>query len=315
MNLRLLHGTLALMLMAAAAPSAAADDQLDQVKRLYFAAKYEDALAALGSAASSSIDADEYRVLCLLGLERDGDAERVVERMVLKNPLAMPDLNGRSPKFTATYLTVRRRMLALIAQTTYGLARTSYDAGRFVVAQAQFQDLVTMLEKDAASPDLNDLRMLADGFLKLTRQRLDADALPPPRPAIEAPVEEELLVEVEALQEPSPPALDGAKPFAPWRPLIFTTDDADVVPPAIVDQQMPPWVPSPAFANVTFNGRIELLIGENGVVTAVRIIDGTHPQYDTMLVAAARRWQYSPAVKDGRAVKYRKILEFTLRAR
>jgi hypothetical protein len=182
------------------------------------------------------------------------------------------------------------------------------------VAQAQFQDLVTMLEKDTASPDLNDLRMLADGFLKLTRQRLDADALPP-RPALEALVEEELLVEVEALQELPPPALEDAKPFAPWRPQIFTADDADVVPPAIVDQQMPPWVPSPAFANVTFNGRIELLIGENGVVTAVRIIDRTHPQYDTMLVAAARRWQYSPAVKDGRAVKYRKILEFTLRAR
>ena len=79
------------MLMAAPAPYAAADDQLDQVKCLYFAAQYKDALAALGSAASSnSIDADEYRVLCLLGLQREGDAERVVERMVLKNPSPCP---------------------------------------------------------------------------------------------------------------------------------------------------------------------------------------------------------------------------------
>ena len=64
-----------------------------------------------------------------------------------------------------------------------------------------------------------------------------------------------------------------------------------------------------------FNGRVELLIGENGLVTAVKIIERTHPQYDTMLVAAARRWPCSPAVKDGKAVKFRKILEFTLRGR
>lgn len=304
-----------------AASAKGADDQLAEVRRLYWAAQYEDALDALRSSiAASSSEADEYRVLCLLGLGRAADAERIVERIVLKNPLATLDLVGRSPKFAATYRQVRSRTLALVAQTMYGLARASFDAGNFTVASAQFKELLVLLEKDEGNTEpLSDLKMLAEGFSRLSHpQPVAVEPAPPtpvaevPTPVAEVPTEETLVVAVEPPEVPSL-ATDQTRPFASWRPQVFAAEDVDVTPPVIIDQRMPPWIAPPAYRNETFRGALEILIDEDGLVASVKTVERTHPLYDVTLTAVAKRWQYEPAVKNGRPVKYRKVLEFTLR--
>jgi len=110
-------------------------------------------------------------------------------------------------------------------------------------------------------------------------------------------------------------AVEEAKPFAEWRPQVFGSEDHAVTPPAIIDQRMPAWTAPAAFANVNFSGRLEIVIGENGLVASARIVERTHPLYDTTLVSAARRWQFEPALKDGQPVRYRKMVDFTLRGR
>lgn len=339
-GLRFSWGTIVIALTLSAGPLLGAQDDIDDARRLYVAAQYEEALVALSRATQpGSKEADEYRVLCLLALGRSADAEQIVERMVLRNPLALPNLEGHSPKFTTTYQKVRKRIQALVAPTMYGLAKASYDAGNFAVASAQFKELCALLEKSEGSEEpLSDLRMLADGFSRLSSRRAAALEPAAPRTPVEKPAAEilrsaegqpagetpavgEIPVEETLVAVVSPPEVEShaaaaeSKPFAPWRPQVFGAEDLDVTPPVVVDQQMPTWSPPAAYVNTTFRGALEILVGENGLVTSVRTVERTHPLYDTMLLAAAKQWRYEPAVKDGRPVPYRKTLAFTLRGR
>jgi tetratricopeptide (TPR) repeat protein len=333
-GLRFSCGAIVFALAAAAGPLLRADDNLAEARRLYAAAQYEGALVALDRALpAGSGEADDYRVQCLLALGRPADAEQIVERIVSRNPLAPPNLEGRSPQFAATYHKVRQRILGWVAPTMYGLARASFDAGNLAVASAQFKELLALLEKNEGSTEtVGDLRMLADGFSTLSRRRAEAlepiapkpeAQAPSPAPApeipvavdrpltVELPVEETLVVSVSPDTELT--ALGESKPFAPWRPQVFAADDLDVTPPVSVNQQMPAWIAPAGYAKATFHGALEILVGEDGLVASVKTVERTHPLYDTMLVAAARQWRYEPALKDGRPVPYRKKLTFTLR--
>ena len=331
-GLRFSCGTITFALAMSVAPLLGADDGLAEAKRLYVAGQYENALAALSrDVPSASSDAEEYRVLCLLGLGRAADAEQIVERIVLRNPLATPDLEGRSPKFAATYVKVRKRILALVAPTMYGMARASFDAGNLAMASVQFKELVALLDKNESNGEpLSDLRMLADGFSRLCHRRVEAlKPVAPPAPqvvparvsAAGLPVEPEEIPVVETLiVSVSPPegerlGAGESKPFSPWRPQVFGPTDVEVKPPVVVEQRMPVWVAPTGYANTTFRGTLEILVGESGQVTSVKSLERTHPLYDTMLLAAARQWRYEPAVKDGRPVPYRKTLAFTLQGR
>ena len=60
----------------------------------------------------------------------------------------------------------------------------------------------------------------------------------------EIPVEE-TLVAVVLPPEVASAAADAGKPFAPSRPQapqVFGSEDTDVKPPVILDQQMPTWI-------------------------------------------------------------------------
>jgi hypothetical protein len=234
--------------------------------------------------------------------------------MVLKSPLAGSDLSNRSATFAATYLQVRSRVLPIVAQTMYGMARASFETGTIPVALAQFQDLLVLLEGDTESdPPLADLRMLAEGFVKLSRRRLEAATIPAAAPPAAPPVEDEVLAAIEPPAEEPIASAPESRPFAPWRPQIFGPGDVDVIPPVTIQQQMPSWAAPRAIASMMFNGLLEIVIREDGLVAATKIIEPSHPIYDAMLLSAASRWQYSPALKDGRPVKYRKVIDIRLR--
>jgi hypothetical protein len=307
-----IHVTVWLILLPA---PVGADAGLAEARRLYATGQYEAALVHLGGAGPfAGDDVEEYRVLCLLALGRQAEAERIVERRVAKTPLVELDMRGRSPGFVTTYLHVRRRMLPLIAQTMYGLAKAAFDAGNFGAAAAQFEELLEVVHADGAADPGGDVEVLADGFLRLSVSRGQAAPEPSP-PASGArsnvPVTETVLVPLADSAVDS--GVEAGKPFSPWRSQVFGPDDPGVTPPAIIAQRMPVWLAPGRLAHATFRGALEILVDETGAVASAKVLARSHPLYDLQLASAARGWRYDPAVKDGRPVKYRKVVEFTLR--
>ena len=82
---------------------------------------------------------------------------------------------------------------------------------------------------------------------------------------------------------------------------VYTADDADVEPPTMRRPQLQmerrsDTVPSDSY--------VEVVVDERGEVTQVRLRSSDLSLNDRMIVAAAKAWQFEPAMKDGRPVKY-----------
>jgi TonB family protein len=279
--------------------SHADDDPLTAAKSLYQSASYQDALAALSNLPNNTNldEADKYRALCFLGLNRAQDAEHALEQLVTRRPLFTLDPYD-SPKLVATFKDVRVKVLPSVAKTLYGTAKASYDSGKFAAASMQFNDLLNVLAlpEMADQSSLADLKILADGFAKLSSQQMKAQQAEVARPAIERP-------RVEVAADPKP-VVNIQR--------IFSIDDTNVTAPVTVVQPMPNWSPAPTDPR-TFSGAIEIVIDEHGAVTVATITQSVTPLYDRALVAAAKRWQFRPALLSGQPVKYRKVVGVVLR--
>jgi hypothetical protein len=297
MKLRTFAATL--LLASAAVVARADDDPLTTAKSLYQSASYQDALAALSNLPNNANldEADKYRALCFLGLNRAQDAEQALEQLVTRRPLYKLD-EFDSPKLVATFRDVRTKVLPSVARTLYGTAKASFDENKWATASAQFNDLLTLLSQPEVADQaaLADLKLLADGFAKLSAQQLKVQ-IEAPRPAIDRP-----RVEQPALA--SKPAVNVQR--------VFSVDDANVLAPVALTQVMPNWSPSAGDPRI-YSGVIEIVIDERGAVTSATILQSVSPLYDRLLVAAAKRWQYRSALLNGQPVKYRKAVGVVLR--
>jgi TonB family protein len=293
------------LLMVTVANAQVPDDPFADVERLYASAAFEDALAALGGI-SGPVDADrvdEYRALCFLGLNRTRDAEQAVERLVLRRRSSTYDIASHPPKFVSLYLAVKKRTLPDAAIALYGAAQASFEEGQFVAASAQFKDLLGMLsDSEGAAGKLGDLKVLANGFSKLSEQRLAEVTAPAPPP----PLAENTLAVMYLAPNSSRVTPMGSR-------VVYDSEDPGVIPPVIVDQRMPAWIPpNPVFAYSMFHGTLEVIVDESGAVESRTMSEPAFPSYDRELLNAAQRWKYAPATKDGRPVKYRKVITVTL---
>jgi TonB family protein len=142
---------------------------------------------------------------------------------------------------------------------------------------------------------LPDLRVLVEGFVSLSAR---AAAPPPPPPAPEP--------------EPEPAPPPPARPEPPSPDRIFTATDAGIIQPVIVQQNIPS-IPAAVTTQAREKGSLELLIDENGRVTAIKVRASIHPLYDAQLVTAAREWRYRPATVDGYPVKFRKLVQISVK--
>ena len=88
--------------------------------------------------------------------------------------------------------------------------------------------------------------------------------------------------------------------------------DADVVPPGVIRQTLPPYTVQGGLAGT---GTIEVVIDEKGRVEYVAMRTPVHPAYDRLALSAARSWQYSPALVAGVPVKYRKLVQISVAPR
>lgn len=296
----------------------AADDPLDTAKQLYLSAAYEEALVTLGNLpqGADADQADKFRALCLLALNRPDEAGKALESLAIRRPLLKLD-DSESPKLVLMFREARMRVLPPAAKSLYLAAKGNFEKGDLATAKGQFGDLLAVLAEPelSALPETSDMKMLADGFAKLVDQQLSKQA-PSPAPGA-APA-----VAANGAPANTAPArtVNGTAPVRPAaRPtpaaavsVIFTADDAGVIAPVPIEQRLPPWMPPPSLRNESFSGFIEVVIDEAGKVISAVVTRSVNPPYDRLLVGAAKRWQYRPAERDGRPVKFRRVVSVVL---
>jgi hypothetical protein len=286
----------ALLLMLAGSPAPAGgpagDADLASAEALYAQAAYEDALTTLSSINGAPAEqVERYRALCLLALGRTAEAQRSLEHIVQLSPFYEFSPDQVSPRLIEMFHEVRRRMLPDAARTRYAEAKVRFGRKQFDEAARLFNEVVQIVKDEDASgaaADLADLATLSQGFLELAR----ASDVPAPAPVRAAP---------------PAPAPTAAAP-APVAPRIYTSDDANVVPPTDIDRRLPAWNPPTRSALAPNRGTLDLVVSETGTVESVVMRASVSPFYDDVLMKMAKTWRFHPATLDGQPVKYLKRL-------
>jgi len=283
---RTICAVILLISIAFSARTYAAEGTLAAARDLYVSASYDDALAMLGALAGGTRSLEEqqsidlYRTLCLVALGRTADADRVIEGMLMRQPLYRASNEELSPRVQSAFQNARKRMLPAMIQKEYAEAKDAFDNKDWPVAAAGFSDVLkSVADPDiaplAGAPPLSDLRQLASGF-----RDLSVKMIPPPAPA------------------PEP------KPVRPVRS-VYSPEDRDVLAPVALQQRVPKY---PAAVTRPLGGVIEFVVDESGAVQTPKMQVSIDSTYDQMLIAAAKKWSYQPATLDGKPVKYVKRL-------
>ena len=277
-NSGIAHCSFFLFAMLASVTAARAQDSLKAVKDLYESAAYEDALTAVGKFDSTSepnLEAEQYRVFCLVALGRMDEADKAVETLLMARPEYRPDAAQASPRIQTLFSQVRRRIGPALVKRYYQQGRAAMERKDREEAVAQFEAMLRVAnDSDVRSEaTVSELRELGSGFLELSR------ALPAKS----------------KLAEPTP------APAAPRASVI--------VPPVVISQRLPAWVPDPVSRATEFRGAVRVQISAEGKVVGAEILKSVHPAYDQSLLRAARGWLYEPAKKDGVAIPSEKTVE------
>lgn len=82
---------------------------------------------------------------------------------------------------------------------------------------------------------------------------------------------------------------------------VYSAEDTDVEPPIWRRPQLPSEPKPDSDATDSF---VELIVDEHGEVAQVRLHSSDVSLNDRMIIAAAKAWQFQPARKDGRPVRY-----------
>jgi TonB family protein len=259
---------------------------------------------ATPAAPDQALDVEKYRALCLLALGREEEADSAFAGVVIADPAYQPDTREVSPSVRAFFRGVRRRMLPGIVRAKYVEAKAAYDRRDYPDAAARFDVLAALLADEDMEPGHEDLKELADGFAELSREKVRA-AAPPIEPAAPPP-------EPVPAAAPVPAAPPVPEPPPAPADTIYGSDSPGVTPPVTVRQDVPA-PPSDTRLMGRARALIEVVIDEGGHVTSAVMRESIHPLYDGRLIEAAREWRYEPARLDGQAVKYRKVIEVTIR--
>jgi hypothetical protein len=147
-------------------PLRAADDPLVRAKELYRTAAYDEALGILDgisdSSPSATIEVNEYRVFCLVALDRKDDAKSAITALVTADPSYQLSEAQASPRVRAVFKEVREALLPSIIQHTYADAKAAFDK-KDPQAGAQFERVLTLLKDPdlKPTPELTDLAVVA----------------------------------------------------------------------------------------------------------------------------------------------------------
>jgi hypothetical protein len=88
---------------------------------------------------------------------------------------------------------------------------------------------------------------------------------------------------------------------------LYSKVDADVAPPRLLSEQLP----TPTIGGwITRTNVIEVIVSETGAVEHARFVATPQRMPDTFILSRAKVWKFSPAMKDGRPVRYRLLLSW-----
>jgi len=268
---------------------------LANARTLYASAEYGGALDMLNGLVSETPAGPErqaielYRALCLVAVGNNAEAVKVIDAMIVQDPLYRPAADDVPPRLRSAFTDARKRLLPGIVQQNYMAAKASFDKKEFAAAARGFSQVIAGLsdpdiETASAQPPLSDLKMLATGFNDLAVKASAPTAAPAPAAA--------------------PPAAVMEK-----TPRVYSPSDSDVVPPITVRQAVPQY---PGRVLVASTLVMDIVIDTDGSVESASMAGQPNPAYDRVLLQAARTWQYQPASINGKPVKYRKRIQLTL---
>jgi TonB family protein len=263
-----------------------ASEELNRAKDLYRSAAYDEALSLLdslpsGAESSEALEAREYRVLCLVALDRRDDAKKAMAALIAAEPLYAMSETEAAPRVRTMFTEVRRATLPSVIQNTYADAKSMFDR-KDPKAAAAFDRVLTLLKDPdvAGNAGLADLVTVASGFRDLSK----ALATTPPTSAANP--------------------LAAAAPPPAATPIVRTATPTAVpvlVPPVAIAQSIP--VPQ-VREEREWDGEVEVTIDAAGKVTAARMTKSIQPVYDQQLIRAALGWSYKPALRDGAPTTY-----------
>jgi len=292
------------------ASNVGAQDALARARDLYLSAAYDEALVLLEqlkSQPAAATEVEQYRMFCLLALERRDEARKAIENIVMADPFYRPSDTQTSPRIRAVFQDTRKTLLPSLVQRKYAEAKTAFEK-KDPKALAQFEQLLTLLDDPdlKGTAQLSDLRTVVSGFRDLSKAMATAPPAlaPPPTPAPIAASAAAPSQDIEAGQATTvaDSGADRAANFA-----------AGFTPPIVISQPLPAWAPPNVIDRRTlFKGLIEVTIDENGSVTSATLQQSVHPLYDEKLLAMARTWKYKPATRNGIPTSSLKVVEIRL---
>jgi len=280
-----------------------ASEPLTRAKDLYRSASYDDALTVLNAMtvdSTEAVEVQQYRVLCLIALDRRDDARVAMSGLISTSPFFRLPEDDTSPRVRAMFADVRKSVLPGIVQRTYAEAKAAFDR-KDPDATERFDRVLELLKDPDVASDasLTDLKTVASGFRDLSK----AAAAPPAATPVVTPAPSVTTTATATARRPSAPAAAPPKPATP----------GVIVPPVAITQLFPS--PPPQMGPREWDGEVELVIDQAGKVQSARITKSIHPSYDQQLLRAASTWTYRPATRDGVATQMVKLLAVHLDTR
>jgi len=269
-----------------------ASEELTRAKELYRAASYDEALSLLdtilpSAGADEAVEVHQFRVLCLVALDRKEDAKQAMTALIIASPHYQLSDEDASPRVRSLFAEVRRSVMPTVVQRAYAEAKTAFER-KDPTATAQFDRVLTLLKDPdvARDPSLVDLVTVVNGF-----RDLSAAAAPAPAPALTPPAP----VTAATVSRPTPSSAIAA-----------------MVAPVAISQLLPPMtLPDPR----EWDGEVEVTVNAAGKVTAARMTKSIHPAYDSAVLRAAKSWTYKPATRDGVPTSMIKLVNIHIDAR
>jgi TonB family protein len=296
-NMKVMRATvaaaLAVILCLAGIIQLNASEELTRAKELYRAASYDEALIVLDSVRPSddeAVEVHQFRVLCLVALDRKEDAKRAIAALITAAPSYQLSDEDASPRVRTLFAEVRRSVMPSIVQRAYAEAKAAYER-KDPTATAQFDRVLTMLKDPdvAKDPSLADLATVVSGFRDLSV------AAAAPAPALV-----------------TTPAAPPAGAAATVRRPTASGAAAAIVAPVAISQVLPPM---PLRDPRQWDGEVEVTVNAAGKVTAARMTKSIHPTYDSAVLRAARSWTYKPATRDGVPTQMMKLVNIHIDTR
>jgi TonB family protein len=131
-------------------------------------------------------------------------------------------------------------------------------------------------------------------------------AAPPPTRSVDVTLAER---DGGVVASPIAPVRTAPRPSAvPGR--VFTASDPQVTPAILIRPKLPDRPPADVPEEQV--GTLEFVVSESGLVEHVHLVSPANRYSERMLVAAAKTWQFQPATRDGRPVRFRTRIRVTL---